>query len=300
MTNSPHRCGFVALVGRPNVGKSTLLNALVGQKVSIVSPKPQTTRHRIVGVLNGEGFQAAFLDTPGLHAGSRRRLNQAMNRAAMASLADADVVLLLVDAARWTREDEVALDRVRDADKPVILVVNKADAIKPRERLLPTLARLSALYDFTAVVPVSALKRENLDRLIGTLWPLLPEGEAFYPPDQVTDRSERFLAAEVIREKLTWLLQEELPYGITVEIERWSETGEDRVEIHAVIWVEREGQRRIVIGEGGKLLKRVGRAARLELNRLLERRVHLELWVKVREHWADSESALRQFGYDPG
>ena len=300
MTSSPHRCGFVALVGRPNVGKSTLLNALVGQKVSIVSPKPQTTRHRIVGVLNGEGFQAAFLDTPGLHAGSRRRLNQAMNRAAMASLADADVVLLLVDAARWTREDEVALDRVRDADKPVILVVNKADAIKPRERLLPTLARLSALYDFTAVVPVSALKRENLDRLIGTLWPLLPEGEAFYPPDQVTDRSERFLAAEVIREKLTWLLQEELPYGITVEIERWSETGEDRVEIHAVIWVEREGQRRIVIGEGGKLLKRVGRAARLELNRLLERRVHLELWVKVREHWADSESALRQFGYDPG
>jgi len=300
VTNSPHRCGFVALVGRPNVGKSTLLNALVGQKVSIVSPKPQTTRHRIVGVLNGEGFQAAFLDTPGLHAGSRRRLNQAMNRAAMASLADADVVLLLVDAARWTREDEVALDRVRDADKPVILVVNKADAIKPRERLLPTLARLSALYDFTAVVPVSALKRENLDRLIGTLRPLLPEGEAFYPPDQVTDRSERFLAAEVIREKLTWLLQEELPYGITVEIERWSETGEDRVEIHAVIWVEREGQRRIVIGEGGKLLKRVGRAARLELNRLLERRVHLELWVKVREHWADSESALRQFGYDPG
>jgi GTP-binding protein Era len=300
VTNSPHRCGFVALVGRPNVGKSTLLNALVGQKVSIVSPKPQTTRHRIVGVLNGEGFQAAFLDTPGLHAGSRRRLNQAMNRAAMASLADADVVLLLVDAARWTREDEVALDRVRDAGKPVILVVNKADAIKPRERLLPTLARLSALYDFTAVVPVSALKRENLDRLIGTLWPLLPEGEAFYPPDQVTDRSERFLAAEVIREKLTWLLQEELPYGITVEIERWSETGEDRVEIHAVIWVEREGQRRIVIGEGGQLLKRVGRAARLELNRLLERRVHLELWVKVREHWADSESALRQFGYDPG
>ena len=300
MTSSPHRCGFVALLGRPNVGKSTLLNALVGQKVSIVSPKPQTTRHRIVGVLNGEGFQAAFLDTPGLHAGSRRRLNQAMNRAAMASLADADVVLLLVDAARWTREDEVALDRVRDADKPVILVVNKADAIKPRERLLPTLARLSALHDFAAVVPVSALKRENLDRLMGTLRPLLPEGEAFYPPDQVTDRSERFLAAEVIREKLTWLLQEELPYGITVEIERWSETDEDRVEIHAVIWVEREGQRRIVIGEGGQLLKRVGRAARLELNRLLERRVHLELWVKVREHWADSEAALRQFGYDPG
>jgi len=296
----PHRSGYVALVGRPNVGKSTLLNALVGQKVSIVSPKPQTTRHRIVGLLNGEGFQAAFLDTPGLHAGSRRRLNQAMNRAAMASLADADVVLLLVDAARWTREDELALDRVRSARKPVILVVNKVDGIKPRERLLPTLGKLAAMHDFAAVVPVSALKRQNLDRLLGELEPLLPEGEPFYPPDQVTDRSERFLAAEVIREKLTLVLQEELPYGLTVEIERWSETEEDRVEINAVIWVEREGQRRIVIGEGGQLLKRVGRAARLELNRLLERRVHLELWVKVREHWADSEAALRQFGYDPG
>jgi len=300
MTMQPHRSGYVALVGRPNVGKSTLLNALVGQKVSIVSPKPQTTRHRIVGLLNGEGFQAAFLDTPGLHAGSRRRLNQAMNRAAMASLADADVVLLLVDAARWTREDELALDRVRSARKPVILVVNKVDGIKPRERLLPTLGKLAAMHDFAAVVPVSALKRQNLDRLLGELEPLLPEGEPFYPPDQVTDRSERFLAAEVIREKLTLVLQEELPYGLTVEIERWSETEEDRVEINAVIWVEREGQRRIVIGEGGQLLKRVGRAARLELNRLLERRVHLELWVKVREHWADSEAALRQFGYDPG
>ncbi len=296
----PHRCGYVALVGRPNVGKSTLLNALVGQKVSIVSPKPQTTRHRIVGVLNGEGFQAAFLDTPGLHAGSRRRLNQAMNRAAMASLADADVVLLLVDAVRWTREDEMVLERVRDSGKQAILVVNKADGVTPRERLLPTIARLAAVHDFAAVVPVSALKQENLDRLIDVLAPLLPEGEPVFPPDQVTDRSERFLAAEIIREKLTFLVQEELPYGVTVEIERWNETSDGRVEIHAVIWVEREGQRRIVIGQGGQLLKRVGRAARLELNRLLERRIHLELWVKVREHWADSESALRQFGYDPG
>jgi len=293
------RAGYVALVGRPNVGKSTLLNALVGQKVSIVAPKPQTTRHRIVGILNGDGFQAAFLDTPGLHRGSRSRLNQAMNRAAMASLVDADVVLLLVDAGRWTDEDAAALERVRDSGKPAILVVNKVDTVRPRERLLPTIERLASLHDFAAIVPVSALKRDNLGRLLAVLAPLLPEGEPLYPPDQVTDRSERFLAAEIIREKLTLVLQDELPYGITVEIERWSETDDGRVEIAAVIWVERESQRRIVIGEGGGMLKQVGRSARLALNRVLGRRVHLELWVKVREHWADSEAALRQFGYDP-
>lgn len=297
----PHRSGYVAIVGRPNVGKSTLLNALVGQKVSIVTPKPQTTRHRIVGILHGEGFEAAFFDTPGLHAVSRRRLNQAMNRAALASLADADVVLLVVDAARWTEEDAAALARVRESGKSAVLVINKVDRVTPRERLLPVIRDLAARHEFAAVVPVSALGRDNLDRLLAALAPLLPEGGPGFPPEQVTDRSERFLAAEVIREKLTLVLRDELPYGITVEIERWEEEeGDDRVAIAALIWVEREGQRRIVIGEGGGRLKQVGRAARLELNRLLGRRVHLELWVKVREHWADSEAALRQFGYDPG
>jgi len=300
MNESVTRSGYVALIGRPNVGKSTLLNALVGQKVSIVSPKPQTTRHRIVGILNGPGFQAAFLDTPGLHAGSRRRLNQAMNRAAMSSLADADLLLLVVDALRWTDEDAMVLERVRESGKPAVLVVNKADQVKPRERLLPTLERLSAMLDFEAVIPVSALKRHNLDRLVAVLPSLLPEGEPFYPPEQVTDRSERFLAAEIVREKLTRVLREELPYGLTVEIERWQEEDDGRLAIGAIIWVEREGQRRIVIGEGGQGLKEVGRAARLDINRMLGRRIHLELWVKVREHWADSEAALRQFGYDSG
>lgn len=298
MTEATHRCGYVALIGRPNVGKSTLLNALVGQKVSITSRKPQTTRHRIVGILGGPGFQAVFLDTPGLHARLHRGLNRAMNRAALGSLAEADLLLLVVDATRWTQEDETALERVRQSGKPVVLVVNKCDKVKPREKLLPTLERLSALHAFDAVVPLSALKGDNVDRLRDVIAPLLPEGEAIYAKDQVTDRSVRFLAAEIVREKLTRVLQEELPYGISVEIERWEEE-DNRLLIGAVIWVEREGQRKIVIGEGGQRLKEVGQAARLDINDMLERRIHLELWVKVRENWADNEAALRQFGYDP-
>ncbi len=298
MNDAAYRCGYVALVGRPNVGKSTLLNALVGQKVSITSPKPQTTRHRIVGILSESGFQAVFLDTPGLHARQHRGLNRAMNRAALGSLAEADLLLLVVDATRWTQEDEAVLERVRQSGKPAVLIVNKCDKVKPRERLLPTLERLGAMHAFDAIVPLSALKGDNVDRLKGVIPALLPEGEPVFPDDQVTDRSERFLAAEIIREKLTRVLQEELPYGISVEIERWEEE-DGRLVIGAVVWVEREGQRKIVIGEGGLRLKEVGQAARLEINAMLERRIHLEIWVKVRENWADNEAALRQFGYDP-
>jgi GTP-binding protein Era len=293
-----HRCGSVALVGRPNVGKSTLLNALVGQKVSIVSPKPQTTRHRIAGVVTRPGFQVTFLDTPGLHQRASRRLNQAMNRAALGSLAEADLLLFVVDATRWTGEDDSALERLRESGRPALLVVNKVDRVRPREKLLPLLQSLAAKHDFVEVVPVSALRADNLERLLALIATRLPEGPPAWPEDQVTDRSERFLAAEVIREKLTHVLRDELPYGLTVEIERWEEEGEGKALVGAVIWVEREGQRRIVIGERGERLKQVGQAARLELNEMLERRIHLELWVKVRENWADSESALRQFGYD--
>jgi GTP-binding protein Era len=299
MSGAPHRAGLVALVGRPNVGKSTLLNALVGQKVSITSPKPQTTRHRIAGILTGPGYQAVFLDTPGLHTRQPRGLNRAMNRAALGSLADADLLLFVVDATRWTEEDEAVLERIRQAGKRSVLVVNKSDRVKPRERLLPLIERLSARHAFDAVVPLSALKAHNLEPLLSIIPPLLPESEPFYPEDQVTDRSERFLVAEVIREKLTLALREELPYGLTVEIERWEELGDGRVAIDAVVWVERVGQRMIVIGEGATRIRDVGRDARLELNELLGRRVHLELWVKVRENWADSDAALRQFGYDP-
>lgn len=298
MSDVPHRAGFVALVGRPNVGKSTLMNALVGQKVSIVSPKPQTTRHRILGILSRPGWQALFLDTPGLHGNARRQLNRAMNRAALSSLGEAQLAVFVVDGDRWTAEDEAALQKIQQSGLPAILVVNKVDRIRPKERLLPVIDRLSRLHDFAAVVPVSALKGGNLERLTAAIAAALPASEPVYPEDQVTDRSERFLAGEVIREKLTHVLHEELPYGITVEIERWEEHDDGRVEINAVIWVERDGQKKIVIGEGGARLKAVGRAARLELNELLGRRVYLELWVKVREDWADNEAALRQFGYD--
>ncbi len=299
MTAAAHRSGAVALVGRPNVGKSTLLNALVGQKVSIVSPKPQTTRHRIAGVVSRPGFQVTFLDTPGLHARAGRRLNQAMNRAALGSLAEADLLLLVADATRWTPEDDAALERVKDSGRPAILVVNKVDRVRPKEKLLPLLQSHATRHDFLEVVPVSALRADNLERLLRLIAARLPEGPPAWPEDQVTDRSERFLAAEVVREKLTHVLRDELPYGLTVEIERWVEDDEPgRTLVGAVVWVESEGQRRIVIGERGERLKQVGQAARLELNELLDRRIHLELWVKVRENWVDSESALRQFGYD--
>ncbi|HUO94848.1 MAG TPA: GTPase Era [Steroidobacteraceae bacterium] len=293
-----HRAGFVALVGRPNVGKSTLLNALLERKLSIVTPRPQTTRHRIVGLLNRPGFQIALVDTPGLHAGQRRMLNVVMNRTAASSLADADLVAFVVEALRFTSEDERVLERIREAGRPAVLVVNKADRAQPRERLLPFIADISARFPFVEVVPLSALKHDNVSALPLALAKHLPQSPPLFPPDQVTDRSDRFRAAEIIREKLTLRLQQELPYGITVEIENIEETPDGRVAINAVIWVEREGQKAIVIGENGARLKEIGKSARLELNRLYGRRTHLELWVKVKDNWADSARALREFGYD--
>ncbi|MFO1378422.1 MAG: GTPase Era [Steroidobacteraceae bacterium] len=297
MSAAPHRFGSVALVGRPNVGKSTLLNALIGQKISIVSPKPQTTRHRILGILTRPQAQLVFLDTPGLHGGHGRQLNRAMNRAALAALAEADVVVLVTDARVFGDDDAAVLEQAVAAGRPVVLVLNKIDEMKPRSRLLPAIEALSRRHAFAAIVPVSATRGENLEGLLAEIERLLPEGPPAWPEDQVTDRSERFLAAEIVRERLMHALHDELPYGVSVEIERWEES-EGRITINAVIWVEREPQRKIVIGEGGARIKGVGRAARLALNELLGRRVHLELWVKVRENWADSEQALRQFGYD--
>jgi GTP-binding protein Era len=291
-----HRCGFAAIVGRPNVGKSTLLNALIGTKVSIVTPKPQTTRHRILGILTRPHSQIVFVDTPGIHAQERRVMNKYMNRSALSSL-DADVLLLVVEALQWTEDDERVLERVRGSNRPVIAIVNKVDRVREKPRLLPYLKELSRRAEFKAVVPLSAERRDNLVKLPKLIEELLPEGPALFPTDQVTDRSERFLAAEIIREKLTWRLREELPYGLTVEIERFEEQG-GRVGIGAIVWVERPGQKAIVIGAGGERLKEIGRLARLELNELLKKSVHLELWVKVKENWADSEQALKSFGYE--
>jgi GTPase len=292
------RSGFVTLAGRPNVGKSTLLNALVGHKLSIVTPRPQTTRHRLIGLAQLADAQIAFVDTPGLHLGPRRALNRAMNRTAAAAVGDSDLVLFVVEALKWTDEDELALGRIAASGHEVVAVVNKVDRVRPRERLLPYLAQLAARHAFREIVPVSASKGDNLDDLRRVIVAALPLGAAMFPLDQLTDRTESFRIAETIREKLTLELVEELPYGVAVEIEQIVVEEDGRKAVSAVIWVDRAGQKPIVIGAEGGRLKRIGRAARLELNRLLGERFHLTLWVKVREDWADDARALRQLGVE--
>jgi GTP-binding protein Era len=291
------RAGFAALVGRPNVGKSTLLNALVGEKLSIVTSRPQTTRHRILGMLNRPGLQVAFVDTPGLHLGERRALNRAMNRTAAAALADADIVLFVMEALRFYEEDEAVLQRIKNSGRECIAIVNKVDMVNPRDKLLPFVAELSAKHAFLDIVPVSAEKGVNLDRLIDVIAARLPESPELFPPEQRTDRSVGFQIAETIREKLTMELVEELPYGIAVEIEQQKEE-EGQLVIDAVIWVDRAGQKPIVIGAKGSRLKRIGQKARTELNARLGKRLHLNLWVKVREDWADDARALAQLGME--
>jgi GTP-binding protein Era len=295
---SGFRSGFVALAGRPNVGKSTLLNAFVGQKLSIVTPRPQTTRNRLIGLLQLPDAQIALVDTPGLHLGQRRALNRAMNRTAAAALGDSDLVLLVLEALKWTDEDELALERIRDAHRPVIAVVNKVDRVHPRERLLPYMAQLATRHEFRQIVPISARRGSNLDDLKRVIVAELPLGEAMFPTDQLTDRSRDFRITEAIREKLTLELVEELPYGIAVEIEQIETREDGQLRVAAMIWVDREGHKPIVIGADGSRLKRVGRAARLELNHLLGGRFHLTLWVKVREDWADDVRALQQLGLE--
>jgi GTP-binding protein Era len=291
------KCGFAALVGRPNVGKSTLLNALVGEKLSIVTPRPQTTRHRILGVCHLPDAQIAFVDTPGLHRGERRALNRAMNRTAAAALDDADLCVLVVEALHWTAEDDHALKRIERSGRPVIAVVNKVDRVRPRERLLPWMAELARRFGFTDIVPLSALKSDNVDALRKAIVKRLPESPPLFTEGERTDRGLEFRIAETIREKLTLELNQEVPYGVAVEVEKAAEE-EGRLEISAVIWVDRAGQKPIVIGPKGERLKRVGRSARLELNRVLSRSLHLELWVKVRENWADNARDLKHLGLE--
>ena len=297
MSASKFRAGHVAIVGRPNVGKSTLVNALVGRKVSIVTAKPQTTRHRILGVVNRSNAQLVLIDTPGLHESTRRVMNQYMNRVAISSSQDADVILFLVEALRFTDEDEWVWGRVRGLKQPLFLVINKVDRVYPKDKLLPFIDEISQRVSASGIIPISALESDNLEPLVEIVGSRLPVAPPLFAADVITDRNEPFHAAEVVREKLTLKLREELPYGINVQIERFAEE-DGRVMINAVIWVERAGQKAIVIGQGGERLKEIGRLARIELNDLWQRSVHLELWVKVKENWADSEMALRQFGYE--
>ena len=286
------------LAGRPNVGKSTLLNALVGRKLSIVTPKAQTTRHRIEGEVAGPGFRMVLTDTPGAGAAAGSRLGHFMNREAQAALGSADVAMLIVTGPRWTAGDDTALQRLKPLGMPIVLVVNKIDRVRPRAELLPFLERCALRHDFAAIVPVSAANAENLDVLMHAVTKLLPEVAPDEGP-QVHERGERFQAAEALREQLMIALSDELPYGIAVEIERFEPTPDGRTEIDAVIWVERVGQRKIVIGAKGAKLKAVGQATRLALNEQFGRRVHLKTWVKVREGWSDDDHMLQRLGHDP-
>lgn len=294
---SVHRCGLVAVVGRPNVGKSTFINAVMARKVSIVTAKPQTTRHRILAVLTRKDTQIIFVDTPGLHRNAGKAMNRLMNRTAVNALADADLILFVIDATRWTSEDDDVLKRLKSCSAPVIALLNKVDKVHPREKLLDALQQVSARHDFAEIVPISARKRDNLDRVLTMIPAYLPESPPLFPEGMHTDRSAEFHAAEVIREKLTLSLHQELPYGLTVQVERYLKE-DSGVTINAIIWVERDSQKGIVVGKQGGVLKKVGRAARLEIAEQLRCPVHLELWVKVKTNWADSDKDLRNLGYD--
>jgi len=290
------RCGTVALAGRPNVGKSTLLNALVGWPLSIAGPKPQTTRHRILGVRTCAQGQILFLDTPGLHSGRARALNRQLNRAARQAIGEADVVVQVAEAGRWNAEDQSVYEAVAQSARPRLLVLNKVDAQKDKKRLLPFIAEVSATHAFAGIYLVSARKRDGLAELEKAIFAVLPQADPVFSEDQITDRSERFLAAELVREQLMLQLAQELPYSTAVEIDDFRD-GDGRSRIEATIWVEREGQKAIVIGEGGARLKAVGIAARRSMERLFERRIDLRLHVKVTENWSDDAAALRRFGY---
>lgn len=298
MTDNAFKSGYVAIIGRPNVGKSTLINRVLGQKLCITSRRPQTTRHRILGIKTSDSSQLIYVDTPGLHIDDKRAMNKYMNRAAASSIDDVDVILFVVDGMNWTDEDEKVLERLnKSAQAPVILVVNKMDKLAEKEVMLPHLEKLATRYNFSSVFPISARKGMNVEQLETAIEKLMPEGDLIFPEDQFTDRSSRFLAAELVREKLFRHLGQELPYSITVEIEQFDDE-DGMYRIGAVIYVERDGQKSIVIGKKGELLKSVGKDARIEMESLFGCKVFLRLWVKVREGWGDNERMLKNLGYN--
>lgn len=290
------KSGYVALIGRPNVGKSTLLNHLLGQKLSITSRRPQTTRHRIIGIKTTDQAQAIFVDTPGIHRTEQKALNRRLNQTAQATLTGVDVVVWLNDSLQWRDDDELVLEKIKHIDVPVIFAINKVDLVDDKTKCLPFLQTVSERYPFAELIPISALKTTNVDALEQAIIKLLPDGELIYPEDQITDRSERFFVSEIIREKLTRSLSKELPYALTIEIENFEET-EALVTISAIIWVESEGQKRIVIGNKGAVLKKVGQRARIDIEQMLEKKVFLNLWVKVKSGWSDNERMINALGY---
>ncbi|OJT01108.1 GTPase Era [Marinobacter nauticus] len=293
--NPDSRCGFVAIVGRPNVGKSTLLNHILGQKLSITSRKPQTTRHQVLGIKTDGPVQAIYVDTPGMHEDEPRALNRYMNKAAASALIDVDVVVFVVDQLAWTTADDMVLEKLSRLKCPVILAVNKVDKVENRDKLLPHLETLSKKREFAEIIPLSALKETNLQPLEDAVGRFLPQSVHFYPDDQITDRSERFMASEMVREKITRQLGAELPYSVAVEIEEFKHEGKT-LHISALILVEREGQKKIIIGDKGERLRRIGQEARVDMARMFGSKVMLRLWVKVKRGWADSDRALKSLG----
>lgn len=290
-------CGFIAIVGRPNVGKSTLLNKILGQKISITSRKAQTTRHRIVGIKTEGAYQEIYVDTPGLHIEEKQAINRLMNRAASSAIGDVDLIIFVVDGTHWNADDEMVLNKLRNAKAPVVLAINKVDNIKNKDDLLPFITDLSSKFNFAHIVPISAQRGNNVHELEKIVRQSLREGVHHFPEDYVTDRSQRFMASEIIREKLMRFTGEELPYSVTVEIEQFKVNERGTYEINGLILVEREGQKKMVIGAGGQKIKTIGMEARADMERLFDNKVHLELWVKVKSGWADDERALRSLGY---
>lgn len=291
------RCGYVAIVGRPNVGKSTLLNHILGQKISITSRKPQTTRNAVVGIKTEGDVQIIFVDTPGMHLGQQKAINRYMNKAATSAMKDVDVVVFVIDRFIWTEEDEAVAEKLQHLSCPIILAVNKVDQIEDKETLLPHLQSLSEKLNVAEIVPMSALRNTNLDRLEQLVTERLPHGIHLYPEDQITDRSSRFMAAEIVREKITRQLGDELPYEMAVEIEEFKQEG-NLLNISALILVERDGQKKILIGDKGERIKLIGTQARMDMEKLFEMKIMLKLWVKVRSGWSDDERALRSLGYN--
>ena len=297
MTNSNNHCGLIAIVGRPNVGKSTLLNSLLGQKISITSRKPQTTRHRILGILTEDNCQAVLVDTPGLHTEEKRAINRLMNRAASSSISEVEMIVFLVEGTHWTQDDELVLKKVKQSNVPCILAVNKSDNVQDKEELLPHLQKLAAMYEFKDIVPISALKGDNVDKIKQMCLQALPESDFWFPEDYITDRSSRFMASEIIREKLIRFTGDELPYSTTVEIEQFKADEKGILHINALVLVERNSQKRMIIGNKGEKLKTIGQEARRDMQELFGQQIFLETWVKVKSGWADDERALRSLGY---
>ncbi|OED38271.1 GTPase Era [Chromatiales bacterium (ex Bugula neritina AB1)] len=291
------RCGYVAIAGRPNVGKSTLLNRLIGQKLSITAHKPQTTRHALLGIHTSADAQFVYIDTPGIHGGGKRTLNRVLNKTASSAATGADVMVLVVQALVWNDDDNLALETVRRQEQPWILAVNKVDQVQPKNRLLPWLQGLTGIESAVAVLPISATKGDNVETLEQEIGKLLPEAAFMFAEDTLTDRSSRFLASELVREQLTRFLAQELPYSVSVEIEKFEETA-TLSRVFAVIWVEKQSQKSIVIGKNGASLKEIGSRARVQMQNLFGTKVHLELWCKVKDGWADDAAMIRNLGYE--